>query len=198
VSGRRTALEVSLVAKKTLFFGAGIVSLAVALTVPLIAQERGGMGGSEKEGTSEKIKHEEVTIDRPFAEVSGRVPGAIERAGLILLADVDWTRYKGRGGMPGTKLAGATNVRSYFLCDEMHVNKVLEEPAKGLWSPAIVVCEKSGKTEVLYFRPTVKLEEMKKHGIIGPEKYEEHFEHARQLERKLDQVIETLRGSKSS
>jgi hypothetical protein len=179
---------------RTLILGAGILSTAMALTLPLVAQESGGM--KEKE----KMHHEEVTIDRPFVEVASKVPNAIEHSGLILLGDIDWTRFKGKGTMPGGhKLDPAvTNIRSFLLCDEVYVNKVIEEPNHALWAPAIAVCEKGGKTSLLYYKPTVKLEELRKHGMMSPEKYEEHFERAKQFEKKLDEVIETLRGTRSS
>ena len=188
---------------RTLILGAGILSTALALSLPLVAQDRPDMNKGErgdKTSMKDKINNEKVMIDRPFAEVASRVPGAIERSGLILLADVDWTRFKGKAMTPGGHRLDGTvsNIRSYFLCDERCVNTVLEEPNHALWAPAIAVCEKGGKTSVLYFKPTTKLEEMRKHGVISEEKYTEHLEHAKQFEKKLDEVIETLRGTRSS
>lgn len=186
---------------RTLILGAGIVSTALALCLPLVAQDRGDMkGGTGGTGMKDRINNEEVNIDRPYTEVTSRVAGAVERAGLILLADVDWARFKGHGMTPGGHRLDpmVSNIRSFFICDEKHVNKVLEEPNHALWAPAIAVCEKGGKTSLLYFKPTVKLEEMKKHGVISEEKYNEHLEHAKQFEKKLDEVIETLRGTRSS
>ena len=196
MSGPKTVVEDSPVSR-TLILGAGIVSTALALCLPLvIAQDR-----SDKSGMKDKIHNEEVTFDRPYTEIASRVPGAIERAGLILIADVDWARFKtGKGMMPGGhKLDPAvTNIRSFFLCDEQHVNKVMEEPNHALWSPAIAVCEKGGKTSLLYYKPTTKLEEMKKHGVISEEKYNECLDQAKNFEKKLNEVIETLRGTRSS
>jgi hypothetical protein len=98
----------------------------------------------------------------------------------------------------GHKLDKVTNIRSAFICDEHYIEKVMEEPNHALWAPAIAVCEKEGKACILYFKPTAKLEEMRKHGVITEEKYKEHLDKARDFERKLEVVIDTLKGSRSS
>jgi hypothetical protein len=176
--------------------GAGLLGLIFGLTLPpLVAQERG-------EGKMMK-HHETVTIDKPFNDVVLKVNEDVKKAGLLTLAEIDWNRIssmKGGMDMPGGHRLeeAATNVRTFYLGEEAHVRKVLDEPEHGLWAYPFVLCEKGGKTEALYFRPTVKIEELKKHGILTAEEADKKMTEAKECEKKLDNFIEYLKGTRSS
>jgi hypothetical protein len=183
---------------KRFVMGLGIASVTLGLTLPFVlAQERGGMDKEERH-----MGCESITIDKPYHEVIRKVPEEISKAGLILAAEVDWASLKARGAhgsMPGEtpRIEGrASNVRTYLLTDSSMVEAVFDNPQHGAWLGHCIFCDEAGKTKVYYFKPSLKLEELKKHGVITEEKYNEHLKKAQDYERRQEQFVNEIKGVK--
>lgn len=183
----------------------GLAALSLGLTLPIVAQDR--MGKEGKIGEKKCAACEKVTIDKPASEIFGRIPGALRDAGLILAGDVDWNRLgtaktgAPHGAMPGESApridpAIGTNVHTFLIADDFLVNEVKKNPEHAMWLGKIVVFEKAGKTEILYVKPSEMLEQLKKADLVPAEKVEEHRTRAMEYEKKLDQVINNLKGEK--
>jgi hypothetical protein len=176
--------------------GAGLLGLVFGLMLPpIIAQER---GDKEHEHGGMKAKHyEEITIDKPFNDVALKMNEGVKKAGLILLSEIDWARVSSMKSMemPGGHHldAATTNVRTFFLGDDTLIRKVMEEPKHGLWPGPMVLCDKGGKTCAIFMRPSVKIEELKSHGMVPADEAEKHMAEAREYEKKLDQLLEFIK-----
>lgn len=186
----------------------GIASVSLGLALPFVfAQERGAglEKGIEKGGEKaclEKMGCECVTIDKPYSEIVSRVPEAISKSGLIEAGVIDWGALRGRGAhgsMPGEtprvdeKMGRASNVKTFLFADEKLIERVFEKPMHGFWSGKLVLADLGGKTELFYMKPSMKLEELKKHGVISEDKYSEHMKEAQSFERKIDQVVNAIK-----
>jgi len=182
--------------KRSFLLALSVAGLGLALSLPLLADEK---GKSDKECAA-KCGCEMVSIDRPFNEVVNQVPAALRDSGLILAGTIDWKSLATapHGSMPGTpRLEAATkDVRTFFITDEHVVKSVLEKPLHGFWLGKMVIYEQDGKTELAFFKPTTKMEEMKKSGLIPEDKYEEHVKKAQDYERRLEQAINELKTKK--
>ncbi len=183
---------------KRFVMGLGIASVTLGLALPfVVAQERGVIDKEERH-----MGCEMVTIDRPYHDVIRTVPEDITKAGLILATEIDWSALRARrahGSMPGETPrieARAANVRTYFLTDDTCVNEVFDNPQHGAWLGHCIFCDVGGKTNLYYFRPSLKLEELKKHGVITEEKYNEHMKKAQDFERRQDMFVTAVRGGK--
>jgi len=177
---------------KRFFMLLAIPALSLGLALPLIAQEKAG----EKSELHKGCEH--VTIDRPLNDVIRQVPEALRGAGLILAGEVDWSRL-GAGAMPHGKMPGETprleaglNVRTFLIADDYMVNEVRKDPEKALWLGKLAVFEKGGKTEIVYGKPTMHIETLKKAGIIPAEKADEHMKPAQEYERRIEQAVKTV------
>ncbi|MEZ0228170.1 MAG: hypothetical protein ACAI25_06060, partial [Planctomycetota bacterium] len=103
------------------------------------------------------------------------------------------------GTMPGEmpRLEGATvNIRTFLIADDNLVNEVKIEPAHALWIGKMVVFEKEGKTQVLFLKPSLMVEHLKKGGMIPADKIDDHMKKTQDYERKLLQAVETIKGEK--
>jgi hypothetical protein len=181
----------------------GVASLSLGLALPFVlAQERGATG--EKAGM-EKCGCEEVSLDKSYIEIGRKLPTALAKEGFILAGEIDWNVLRSRGmsphgGMPGETPRldpdKVTNVKTYLFADEKLINKVFESPKHGFWTGRIVLCEEGGKTKLFYTKPGTRIEELKKAGVITEEKAAEHMEHAKEFERKVENVVNTLKAEK--
>jgi hypothetical protein len=185
-----------------------LAGLTVGLALPIVAEDKLGKG--EKRDKDGKVCKTEcgcecVSIDKPFAEVAGKIPEAIRGAGLILAGEIDWAKLgtgkttpHGSGTMPGEmtpRLEGATaNVKTFLIADDNLVNEVKIEPAHALWIGKMVVFEKAGKTQILYMKPSLMVEHLKKSGMIPAEKIDDHAKKTADYERKLEQAVSSLKG----
>jgi hypothetical protein len=185
---------------KRFMMGLGIASVTLGLALPFVlAQERGALEKEDKHMGCEML-----TIDRPYHDVIRKVPEEISKAGLILAAEIDWASLRARGAhgsMPGEtprleEFAGYSNVRTYLLTDEACVNEVFENPKHGAWLGHFIFADEAGKTKVVYFKPSLKLEELKKHGVITEEKYNEHIKKAQDYERRQDQLVNEIKSGR--
>jgi hypothetical protein len=175
-------------------------------------RDRTGLGGDRGDkGYVNKDKEccegETIVIDQPFSAIQGKVNDCATRANLLVLSEIDWSRLPRGGrttpGMPGTnrldeKMIGATNVRTYFLGDEMVSSKVMEHPRHGLWVPSVVFFEKDGKTNVIYVKTSHKIEELRKAGVMDETKANKVLEFTREYDKKFDNFNNNLKGTRSS
>ena len=182
---------------KRFVMGLGIASVTLGLALPVVlAQERGAMDKEERH-----MGCEMVTIDRPYSEVIRKVPEEISKAGLILAGEVDWASLRARGAhgsMPGEtpRIDRATNVRTYLITDSTMVESIFDNPQHGAWLGHCIFADEGGKTKLYYFKPSLKLEELKKHGVITEEKYNEHLKKAQDYERRQDQLVNEIKSAK--
>jgi uncharacterized protein (DUF302 family) len=202
--------------------GAGLaVVAALALTPFALAQGgRGGEGGGggretgkgteggDREGGKFEWKSHvnEVVIEKPFTEIQGRVNAAVEKVGLVPLAQIDWSRV-GRGsermvpgsarlqGMGGYGDVKPENIRTYLVDTEDCTRMIGKAPEHALFLPGrFVIFEKGGNTVFLATKPASMLKKME--GKLDPKDYEKHETHARQLEEKLNQIANELRSGR--
>ncbi len=87
-------------------------------------------------------------------------------------------------------------MRTYLLTDETCVDEVFDNPPHGAWLGHCIFCDEGGKTKLYYFKPSLKLEELRKHGVITEEKYNEHLKKAQDFERRQDKFVNEIKGSK--
>lgn len=181
-----------------------LAGLSVGLALPIVAQDRLGKGDKSDKIAKKDMGCESVSIDKPFTEIVGRIPEAIKSGGLILAADIDWSRLgtgsgsmpRGSGSMPGETPrleGGSTNVHTFLLADDYLVSEVKKEPAHAMWLGKLVAFDKAGKTEIIYVKPSAMIEHMKKSGMVDDAKADEHMKQSKDYERKLEQVVNNLK-----
>ena len=190
---------------KRLISLAGLAALSLGVALPILAQERPGDKPGERMDKTDKMEKgcEEVSIDKPYGDVVRRLPEAIKDANLIYAGEIDWQALSHRampphGGTAPKLDAAATNVKTFLLTDEKCVNEVLSEPKHGFFVGKLVICEEGGKIKLFAMKPTVHLEQAKKAGMITEEKYEKHLKDAQEYEKRLENVINILKGEKRS
>lgn len=182
---------------KRFFSFLALAGLTVGLALPIVADEKFGKAGKACCG-------EMVSIDKPFTDVIGRVPGALKGANLILAGDIDWAKLgmakgttpHGSGTMPGEMPrleAGTTNIHTFLIADDYLVTEVRNDPLHAMWIGKMVIFEKEGKTQLFYLKPSLMAEQLKKSGAIPADKFDDHMKKTQDYEKKVEQAVNALK-----
>ncbi len=188
---------------KHMLVGFGTLAVSAGLALPILAQ---GTKAPVDESKLEKEIYNEENLNKPFAEIEGRVNDAITRVGLTEVAAIDWSKVATRFGserMESTKPEGTemgkgagavplSKIRTFYVEDEACIKRIGESPKHALWVPNFAIYERDGKTFFVYKKYSALMAKHAEPGVT-----EKHLEHARDLERKLNQLCENLKGGKT-
>ena len=131
---------------------------------------------------------DEVVLEQPFDEVSGKVPDALKKSGFVAVAEVDWTKLAAPDGKPLGP--GARRVRTFQFATPALVKSVLSTPQLAFFAPAqLGVLEDGARTKLVFLRPL--FEGVKDAGPLA--KVEAHASRA-QFDGDIEAIVAKLRA----